>query len=78
LLLYMIWDGFALGMGLLFPLLDDHHKDIATSILLPTWDGNQSWLVFELACFYGMFPIAFAFIFHKIYLSAILLVVMIL
>lgn len=44
----------------------------------PTWDGNQTWLVFALACFYGMFPIAFAYIFPKIYLSAILLVVMIL
>ncbi|APC92309.1 MULTISPECIES: cytochrome d ubiquinol oxidase subunit II [Francisella] len=78
LLLYVILDGFALGMGVLFPLLDDHQKDIATSILLPTWDGNQTWLVFALACFYGMFPIAFAYIFPKIYLSAILLVVMIL
>ena len=78
LLLYVILDGFALGMGILFPLLNDHQKDIATSILLPTWDGNQTWLVFALACFYGMFPIAFAYIFPKIYLSAILLVVMIL
>lgn len=78
LLLYVILDGFALGMGILFPLLDDHQKDIVTSILLPTWDGNQTWLVFALACFYGMFPIAFAYIFPKIYLSAILLVVMIL
>ena len=78
LLLYVILDGFALGMGVLFPLLDDHQKDIVTSILLPTWDGNQTWLVFALACFYGMFPIAFAYIFPKIYLSAILLVVMIL
>ncbi|MED7819900.1 MULTISPECIES: cytochrome d ubiquinol oxidase subunit II [unclassified Francisella] len=78
LLLYVILDGFALGMGILFPFLDDHQRDIATSILLPTWDGNQTWLVFALACFYGMFPIAFAYIFPKIYLSAILLVVMIL
>ena len=78
LLLYVILDGFALGMGILFPFLDDHQRDIATSILLPTWDGNQTWLVFALACFYGIFPIAFAYIFPKMYLSAILLVVMIL
>lgn len=78
LLLYIVLDGFALGMGSLFQFFDDHQKDIAVSILLPTWDGNQTWLVFALACFYGMFPIAFAYIFPKIYLSAILLVVMIL
>ncbi|QIV95506.1 cytochrome bd-I ubiquinol oxidase subunit 2 apoprotein [Allofrancisella inopinata] len=78
LLLYVILDGFALGIGALFPFLSQKQRDIAISVLLPTWDGNQTWLVFSLACFYGMFPIAFAYIFPKIYLSATLLVVMLL
>jgi cytochrome d ubiquinol oxidase subunit II len=78
LLLYVILDGFALGVAILFPFLNSNQRDIATSVLLPTWDGNQTWLVLSLACFYGMFPIAFAFIFPKIYMSAVLLVVMIL
>ena len=78
LLLYVVLDGFALGVGILFPFFDSHQRDIATSVLLPTWDGNQTWLVFSLACFYGMFPIAFAYIFPKIYMSAILLVMMLL
>lgn len=78
LLLYVVLDGFALGVAILFPFLDSHQKDIATSILLPTWDGNQTWLVFSLACFYGMFPLAFAYIFPKIYMPAVLLVVMLL
>lgn len=78
LLLYVILDGFALGVAILFPFFSSKQKDIATSVLLPTWDGNQTWLVLSLACFYGMFPIAFAFIFPKIYMSAVLLVVMLL
>ncbi|AIT09451.1 cytochrome C oxidase subunit II [Candidatus Francisella endociliophora] len=78
LLLYVILDGFALGVAILFPFFDTKERDIATSVLLPTWDGNQTWLVFSLACFYGMFPIAFAYIFPKIYMSAVLLVVMLL
>ncbi len=78
LLLYVILDGFALGVAILFPFFNSNHRDIATNVLLPTWDGNQTWLVLALACFYGMFPIAFAFIFPKIYMSAVLLVVMIL
>ena len=78
LLLYVILDGFALGVGIIFPFLDTEQKDIATSVLLPTWDGNQTWLVLSLACFYGMFPIAFAYIFPKIYMPAVLLVVMLL
>ena len=71
LLLYVILDGFALGIGIIFPFLNTEQKDIATSVLLPTWDGNQTWLVFSLACFYGMFPIAFAYIFPKIYMPAV-------
>ncbi|AJC48248.1 cytochrome d ubiquinol oxidase subunit II [Allofrancisella guangzhouensis] len=78
LLLYVVLDGFALGIAALFPFLSQKQRDIATSVLLPTWDGNQTWLVFSLACFYGMFPTAFAYIFPKIYLSATLLVVMLL
>ncbi|MDE5015046.1 cytochrome d ubiquinol oxidase subunit II, partial [Francisella tularensis subsp. holarctica] len=50
-LLYMILYGFALGMGILFPLLDDQQNDISTSIFLQTWYGNQTWLVIALACF---------------------------
>lgn len=78
LLLYVVLDGFALGTGVLFPFLNTKQRDIATSVLLPTWDGNQTWLVFSLACFYGMFPLAFAYIFPKIYMPAVLLVVMLL
>ncbi|WP_440651659.1 cytochrome d ubiquinol oxidase subunit II [Cysteiniphilum sp. 19S12-1] len=78
LLMYVILDGFTLGIGVLLPMFNSDEKDIAISILLPTWDGNQTWLVFSLAAFYGMFPIAFAFLFPKIYLPAILLALMLL
>ena len=78
LFLYVVLDGFALGVGILFPFFDKEQRDIATSVLLPTWDGNQTWLVFSLASFYGMFPIAFSFVFPKIYMSATLLAVMLL
>ena len=78
LLMYVILDGFAIGVGIIFPVLNDHEKDLAISTLLPTWDGNQTWLVFSLAVFYGMFPIGFAFLFSKIYLPAIFLALMLL
>ncbi|WP_299005984.1 cytochrome d ubiquinol oxidase subunit II [uncultured Shewanella sp.] len=78
LLMYVILDGFTLGVGGLFPFFNHDQKDIAISVLLPTWDGNQTWLVFSLAAFYGMFPIGFAFLFPKIYLPAIILALMLL
>lgn len=77
-LLYVILDGFTLGIGMLFPWLNEDERDIAVSSILPTWDGNQTWLVFSLAALYGMFPIAFAFLLPKIYLPALLLALMLL
>ena len=78
LLLYIVLDGFTLGIGILLPFLTPDERDIAISSILPTWDGNQTWLVFSLAAFYGMFPIGFAYLFPKIYLPALLLALMLL
>lgn len=76
-LLYIILDGFTLGVAMYTPWMSREQRDIAVSAILPTWDGNQTWLVFSLAALYGMFPLAFAFILPKIYLPAILLAIMI-
>lgn len=76
--LYIVLDGFTLGIGIMLPFFKPDDKDIAVSTILPTWDGNQTWLVFSLAALYGMFPIAFAYILPKIYLPALLLAGMLL
>lgn len=72
-LMYVILDGFTLGIGMLMPFLPLKERNIASSSILPTWDGNQTWVVFSLAALYGMFPLAFAFLLPKIYLPAICL-----
>lgn len=76
-LLYIVLDGFTLGVGMYTPWMTREQRDLAVSAILPTWDGNQTWLVFSLAALYGMFPLAFAYILPKIYLPAILLAIMI-
>ena len=43
--MYVILDGFTLGAGMLMPFLTPEERDQAMSVLLPTWDGNQTWLV---------------------------------
>lgn len=68
-ILYVILDGFDLGIGLLMPFFknrDDH--DIMVSTILPVWDGNETWLVFGGATLYGAFPLAFSYILPLIYL----------
>lgn len=76
--MYVILDGFTLGIGIISPLLSREDRDLAMSAVLPVWDGNQTWLVFSLAALYGMFPIAFAMLLPKIYLPAICLALLLL
>ena len=74
--MYIILDGFVIGIGIVCPFLNEHQRDLAFSAVLPVWDGNQTWLVCGGALLYGMFPIAFAYLMPKIYLPVILLLVL--
>lgn len=72
--MYVILDGFTLGTGMLLKALTDHEKDIAMSVILPTWDGNQTWLVLGMACLYGAFPLAFSELLPAFYLPLMFMV----
>lgn len=72
-LMYIILDGFTLGTGMLLPLLSKDDSDIAMSVVLPTWDGNQTWLVLGLASLYGAFPLAFALLMPALYLPLLIM-----
>lgn len=44
--LYVVLDGFDLGIGILFPFLPDQHdRDVMMNTVAPVWDGNETWLV---------------------------------
>ena len=45
LFLYIILDGYDLGVGLLFPLANDTEKNIMTASIGPFWDANETWIV---------------------------------
>ena len=45
-LMYVLLDGFDLGIGILFPFLKDRdERMLAMSSVAPVWDGNETWLV---------------------------------
>ncbi len=71
--MYVILDGFTLGTGMLLPWLDEEQCHIGVSVLLPTWDGNQTWLVLGLAALYGAFPLAFSLLCPALYLPLLLM-----
>lgn len=75
-IMYVILDGFTLGLGLLFPWIkDSHDRDIMLSTVLPVWDGNETWLVFAGAALYAGFPQAFGTLLSALYLPLMLLLV---
>ena len=75
-IMYVILDGFTLGTGLMLPFIkDQHERSLMFSAILPTWDGNQTWLVLSGAALYGTFPSAFSTILPTLYLPLTLMVV---
>ncbi|MGH6902306.1 MAG: cytochrome d ubiquinol oxidase subunit II, partial [Geminicoccaceae bacterium] len=45
-IMYVLLDGFDLGVGILVPYLgSDAERDVAMSSVAPIWDGNETWLV---------------------------------
>ncbi len=74
-IMYVILDGFDLGIGILFPLFNARHRDIMISTIMPVWDGNETWLVLGGASLYGAFPLAFSIILPTLYLPMLLMVI---
>lgn len=76
LLMYILLDGFTLGTGIILPFLGDkRHRNIVFSAILPTWDGNQTWLVLAGASLYGAFPLAFSMILPTIYFPLFIMLI---
>ena len=62
-LMYIIMDGFDLGIGMLFYFeRDPQSRDVMVNSVAPVWDGNETWLVLGGAGLFGAFPLAYAVI----------------
>jgi len=62
-LMYIVMDGFDLGIGILFPTTQDaEDRDVMVNSVAPVWDGNETWLVLGGAALFGAFPLAYAVI----------------
>lgn len=60
-MMYVVMDGFDLGIGILFPLIkSEHDRDVMMNTVAPVWDGNETWLVLGGAALYGAFPLAYS------------------
>lgn len=72
--MYVIMDGFDLGMGILYPFFKDKHdRDVIMNTVAPVWDGNETWLVLGGAGLLAAFPLAYSVILSAFYLPLILM-----
>ena len=71
-LMYVVMDGFDLGIGILFPFFPDKaDRDVMMNTVAPVWDGNETWLVLGGAGLLAAFPLAYAVILNAFMLPLI-------
>jgi cytochrome d ubiquinol oxidase subunit II len=72
--IYVIFDGFDLGIGILFPFAEsEHERDQMMNSVAPFWDGNETWLVLGGAGMMVAFPLAYSIILPALYLPVIIM-----
>ena len=73
-MMYVIMDGFDLGIGILFLFIKDReHRDTMVNTVAPVWDGNETWLVLGGAGLMAAFPAAYAILLSAFYIPLLLM-----
>src|SRR6188508_746132 len=72
--MYVVLDGFDLGIGILFPFFPhERERDQMMNSVAPFWDGNETWLVLGGNGLWVAFPTAYAIIMPAMYLPVIVM-----
>jgi cytochrome bd ubiquinol oxidase subunit II len=74
-LVYVVLDGYDLGVGILLPGTDDAGKDELIASIGPFWDANETWLVLGIGILLIAFPLAHGVILTALYLPVVLMLV---
>jgi len=74
-LVYVVLDGFDLGVGILLPLADDEEKDRMVAAIGPFWDANETWLVLAVGLLLVAFPVAHGVILTALYLPVAVMLI---
>jgi cytochrome d ubiquinol oxidase subunit II len=74
--LYVILDGFDLGIGILSLFSrDEHRRRVMMGSLGTVWDANETWLVIFGGALFGAFPLCYSLILNALYIPVLLLLV---
>ena len=74
-LIYVVLDGFDLGIGMLFALGDETEQDRMMAAIGPFWDANETWLVLAVGLLLVAFPMAHGIILSTLYLPVVLMLI---
>ncbi|HSV47166.1 MAG TPA: cytochrome d ubiquinol oxidase subunit II, partial [Ramlibacter sp.] len=74
-LVYVISDGYDLGVGMLLPRASDAEKDVLIASIGPFWDANETWLVLGIGILLVAFPKAHGLVLGELYLPVALMLV---
>ena len=73
---YVVMDGFDLGLGILFPLFPEKaDRDVIMNSVAPVWDGNETWLVLGGGGMMAAFPLAYAVLMPALYTPMIAMLI---
>ncbi|MFZ0501159.1 MAG: cytochrome d ubiquinol oxidase subunit II [Steroidobacteraceae bacterium] len=71
---YVVFDGFDLGVGILFGLAPDtRSRNLIMNSIAPVWDGNETWLVLGGVALLAAFPLAFAVLLPAVYFPILIM-----
>ena len=72
--LYVLLDGFDLGVGILYGFAPDRDaRNLVMNSIAPIWDGNETWLVLGGLALLAAFPLAFAIILPAVYFPLLIM-----
>jgi len=73
---YVVMDGFDLGLGILFPLFPQKaDRDVIMNSVAPVWDGNETWLVLGGGGLMAAFPLAYAVLMPALYVPMVAMLI---
>ncbi len=74
-LLYVLLDGYDLGVGMLMAGANPHEQDIMVASIGPFWDANETWLVLGIGILLVAFPVAHGEILGALYMPVLAMLV---
>ncbi|HYC36708.1 MAG TPA: cytochrome d ubiquinol oxidase subunit II [Usitatibacter sp.] len=74
-LLYVVLDGYDLGVGMLMPGADEREQSVMVASIGPFWDANETWLVLGIGLLLSAFPVAVGVVLQALYLPVVAMLV---